>query len=108
MLSINGVCAVLFESFSLIRLAIALYEGWVSWIFARTIEIENEQRKMSISKIKSLLHFNIQSFTQMKKRKILLNNEEDDDNDDDDLIRNQNEFEVAQNEKYIHFFYKNL
>jgi hypothetical protein len=106
MLSINGVFAVLFESFSLIRLAIALYEGWVSRIFARTIEIENEQRKMSISKIKSLLHFNIQSFTQMKKRKILLNNEEDDD--DDDLIRNQNEFEVAQNEKYIHFFYKNL
>jgi len=80
-------------------LAIALFEGWVAWNFARTIEIENEQRKMSISKMQSLLHFNIQSFTQMKKRKSpLLNKEEE---DDDDLIRIQNEFEEAQNEKYV-------
>jgi len=100
-LSLNGIYAVLFESFSLLRLSFAFIEGWMALKFARDIQIENEQRQKSISKINSLLQFNIQSFTQMKKRKNMLNNKQD-----DDLIQNQNEFEEAQNEKYMILFVK--
>ena len=68
-LSLNRIYAVLFESFSLLRLSFAFIEGWLALKFARNLQIENEQRQVSISKIKSLLQFNIQSFTQMKMRK---------------------------------------
>jgi hypothetical protein len=104
-LSLNGIYAVSFESFSLWRLGFAFFEGWLALKYARKIQIENEQRQVSISKIKSLLQFNVQSFTQMKKRKNMLNNEQDGD-DNDDLLQNQKEFEEAQNEKYMILFVK--
>ena len=93
-LSLNGIYAVFFESFSLTRMAIALYEAWLAFDFARKIKNENEQRKVSFTMVKSLSPFNIQSFAQVRARKSLLYNY-----NQDFWTRSQIEFEEAQNEK---------
>ena len=93
-LSLNGIYAVFFESFSLTRMAIALYEAWLAFDFARKIKNENEQRRVSFTMVKSLLPFNIQSFVQMRARKNFLYSY-----NEDYWTRSQIEFEEAQNEK---------
>ena len=93
-LSLNGIYAVFFESFSLTRMAIALYEAWLAFDFARKIKNENEQRKVSFTMVKSLLPFNIHTFAQMRARKNFLYSY-----NEDYWTRSQIEFEEAQNEK---------
>ena len=93
-LSLNGIYAVLFESFSLTRMALVLCEALSAFVFAYKILTDNVQRKVSFTMVKSLLPFNIHSFVQMRARKNFLYSD-----NEDYLTRSQIEFEEAQNEK---------
>jgi hypothetical protein len=94
LLTLNGIYATFFESFSLTRLMISIYSGCFAIILNHTIQVENKQRQVSISKIESLLKFNFHSFMQTRMRKTIL-----EEYNEGQLVWNQIEFEAAQNEK---------